>query len=59
MRDAPQGDRRGIRRCLERHWGIRAADLAFLPVGYDPQSWAFRATSGDDAWFVTVRRGGA
>ncbi|HEX8861124.1 MAG TPA: phosphotransferase [Actinomycetes bacterium] len=45
-------------RALERGYGIRVAEVEFLPIGNDPASWAYRVgtPSGRD-WFLKVRAG--
>jgi spectinomycin phosphotransferase len=47
-----------IARALETGYGIRVAEVDFLPIGNDPASWAYRVgtASGRD-WFLKVRAG--
>jgi spectinomycin phosphotransferase len=43
---------------LQTGFGIRVAGLAFLPVGNDADSWAYRVDTGDGPpWFLKVRSG--
>jgi spectinomycin phosphotransferase len=42
-----------VRAALERHWGIRPPDLAYLPVGFGDHHWL--AHAGAERCFVTVR----
>jgi spectinomycin phosphotransferase len=47
-----------VLRALETGYGIRVAEVEFLPIGNDPASWAYRigTPSGRD-WFLKVRAG--
>lgn len=41
---------------LRDHYGIAAADLAFLPLGHDAAAWVYRArTAGGVDYFLKVR----
>jgi aminoglycoside phosphotransferase (APT) family kinase protein len=42
-----------IERVLDRHWGIRTAELRYLPVGFGDHHWHVNAAW--DNYFVTVR----
>jgi spectinomycin phosphotransferase len=43
---------------LEAGYGIRVTALAFLPVGNDPASWAYRVQAAPGrVWFLKVRAG--
>jgi spectinomycin phosphotransferase len=48
-----------IARALETGYGIRVAEVEFLPIGNDPASWAYRVAtaSGRRDWFLKVRAG--
>ena len=47
-----------IVRALETGYGIRVAEVEFLPVGNDAASWAYRVgTSSGRDWFLKVRAG--
>lgn len=58
MRTDPGFDRETIIRCLEANWRLRVADLAFLPLGLDACTTAYRVRDTAGArWFVKVRLG--
>jgi len=42
-----------IERVLDRHWGIRSAEVRYLPVGFGDHHWHVNAAW--DNYFVTVR----
>jgi spectinomycin phosphotransferase len=43
---------------LREAYGIAAAGLDFLPIGYDANAWVYRVTADDGAeYFLKVRRG--
>jgi hypothetical protein len=42
-----------IERVLDRHWGIRSAEVRYLPVGFGDHHWHVNAAR--DNYFVTVR----
>jgi spectinomycin phosphotransferase len=42
--------------CLQVHYGLAVAELAFLPIGHDASAWVYRArTAEGSAYFVKVR----
>jgi hypothetical protein len=58
MREDPGLDKSKISSCLEAHYGLRAASVAFLPVGYDPNAAAYEVVSREgEAYFLKVRLG--
>ena len=58
MREDPGLDAGKIAACLEAHYGLRAASVAFLPVGYDPNAAAYEVVSWEGvAYFLKVRFG--
>ena len=44
--------------CAHEQFGLAATAVAFLPLGYDANAWAYRLAAGDD-YFLKVRRGAA
>ncbi len=47
-----------IAACLQASFGVRVADIDFLPLGADPNSAVYRAVGADGAaYFVKLRRG--
>jgi spectinomycin phosphotransferase len=42
-----------VQQVLEQRWGIRAAELRYLPVGFGDHHW--QAISAEQRYFVTVR----
>ncbi len=42
---------------LEKHYGLKVGDLAFLPVGNDARAWSYRVETGDAPYFLKLRRG--
>jgi hypothetical protein len=51
--EPPDLDRAALAGVLERHWGIAAPRLDYLPVGFGTHHW--RATAPDGArWFVSA-----
>jgi spectinomycin phosphotransferase len=42
---------------VRRHYGFDLTALAFLPLGHDVRSWAFRAETEDAAYFLKLRQG--
>jgi spectinomycin phosphotransferase len=58
MREPPDLGDESIVGALEAGFGIRVAALAFLPVGNDAESWAYRVEeAGGPARFLKVRTG--
>ena len=58
MREDPGLDIEGLYACLDAHYGLRVASVAFLPVGYDPAAAVYRVISSDgNAHFLKVRFG--
>jgi spectinomycin phosphotransferase len=58
MREPPALAPDAIAAALHAGFGIRVAELEFLPVGNDAASWAFRVRAPDgQAWFLKVRAG--
>jgi spectinomycin phosphotransferase len=58
MREPPALAPDAIAAALHAGFGLRVAHLAFLPVGNDAASWAFRVGASDgQAWFLKVRAG--
>jgi spectinomycin phosphotransferase len=50
----PDGiDDRQLSRALEEHWGLAAAWLGYLPVGFGDHHWELTDSAGR-RWFVTV-----
>ena len=43
--------------CVRRHYGLELTMLAFLPLGQDVLSWAFRAITADATYFLKLRQG--
>jgi len=44
--------------CLSARYGITAAEIAFLPIGYDASAWAYRVAAADgQCYFLKLRRG--
>jgi spectinomycin phosphotransferase len=42
---------------VRRHYGLELTTLAFLPLGADVRSWAFRARTADATYFLKLRQG--
>ena len=42
--------------CLHDQYGLRPTDLAFLPLGADARTAVYRASDGQEALFVKLRR---
>lgn len=42
---------------VRRHYGFGLTALAFLPLGLDLRSWAFRAATADATYFLKLRQG--
>jgi spectinomycin phosphotransferase len=58
VREPPALADGAIAAALEAGYGIRVTALAFLPVGNDPASWAYRVHAAPGrAWFLKVRAG--
>jgi spectinomycin phosphotransferase len=54
VRVPPDGiDDRQLCRTLEEHWGLAAARLEYLPVGFGDHHWELTDSAGH-RWFVTV-----
>jgi spectinomycin phosphotransferase len=52
--DLPDGR---IIAAVRRYYGLEVTTLAFLPLGADVRSWAFRATTADASSFLKLRQG--
>jgi spectinomycin phosphotransferase len=59
MLDPPELADDAIVGALEANFGIRVTALAFLPVGNDAASWAYRVQTEGPAYFLKVRAGAA
>ena len=47
-----------ISACLDTHYGLRVASVAFLPIGYDPNAAVYEVATGDGtAYLLKVRFG--
>ncbi|HZX02443.1 aminoglycoside phosphotransferase family protein [Kribbella sp.] len=46
-----------VARILDEHWGFRAAEVVFAPVGFGSQHWIASQEDGP-RWFVTADQGG-
>jgi spectinomycin phosphotransferase len=58
MRDDPGLDVRAIIASLEAHYELRAASVAFLPLGFDPGAAVYEAPAADGTrFFLKVRFG--
>lgn len=58
MREDPGLDVDNISACLEAHYGLRVASVAFLPIGYDPNAAVYEVVSRDgSAHFLKVQFG--
>jgi spectinomycin phosphotransferase len=58
LREDPGLDVGKISACLEAHYGLRVAYVAFLPVGFDPNTAAYEVVSREgEAYFLKVRFG--
>lgn len=58
MRDDPGLETGAIAACLETGYGIRAASIQFLPLGYDLNAAVYEIVADDGAsWFLKVRSG--
>jgi spectinomycin phosphotransferase len=58
MLEKPNIQDQKIADCLSAHYGITAAELAFLPIGYDASAWAYRVAAADgQRCFLKLRRG--
>lgn len=58
IRDDPKLDHGQLSACLASHYGIRAATIAFLPLGYDLQAAIHRVIEDDGAeYFLKTRFG--
>ena len=42
---------------VRRHYGFALTTLAFLPLGHDVRSWAFRAMTAEATYFLKLRQG--
>jgi spectinomycin phosphotransferase len=59
MGEPPDLSRGLIGRVLLAGYGVEVAELAFLDVGDDSDSWSYRVGAGDgSSWFLKVRTGG-
>jgi spectinomycin phosphotransferase len=59
MLEKPQIPDGALTACLRRAYGIRAAELAFLPLGADPHTAVYRVVADDGiAYFLKLRHGG-
>ena len=58
MREDPGLNVDKISECLDMHYGLRGASVAFLPVGYDPNAAVYEVAARDGtAYFLKVRFG--
>lgn len=58
MRDDPRLENSRVSACLGANYGLRAAAITFLPVGYDPNAAVYRVKSdGGTALLLKVRFG--
>jgi spectinomycin phosphotransferase len=57
VREPPRLATDRIAGALRAAYGIRVADLVFLPVGNDAASWAYRVEAPAGPWFLKVRAG--
>src|SRR5690349_10023055 len=58
MLEKPNIQDQKIAACLGAHYGIAAAEIAFLPIGYDASAWAYRVAAADgQRYFLKLRRG--
>lgn len=58
MRDDPGLETASLGDCLQTNYGIAAATIAFMPVGYDPNAAAYRVDADDGTvYFAKVRCG--
>ena len=58
MRDDPTLDMDKIAACLASQYGVLAASVAYLPIGYDPNAFVHKVLSHDGvSYFLKVRVG--
>jgi spectinomycin phosphotransferase len=58
MREDPGLDESKISACLESHYGLRVASVAFLPVGHDLNAASYEVVSREgEMYFLKVRFG--
>jgi spectinomycin phosphotransferase len=58
MLEPPNIQNDQISACLQDAYGLRIVDIAFLPLGADPNTGVYRAVAGDTTpYFVKLRQG--
>ena len=58
MREDPGLDGGKIAACLDAHYGLRVANVAFLPIGYDLNAAVYEVVADDGrTYFLKVRAG--
>jgi spectinomycin phosphotransferase len=58
MLERPDVEDTALVACLEQAFGLRVADIAFLPIGADPNAAAFRVVAeGGTVYFFKLRSG--
>jgi spectinomycin phosphotransferase len=57
MREPPNLSDGRIVAAVRHHYGLKLTQLAFVPLGQDVRSWAFRATTVDATYFLKLRQG--
>lgn len=56
MLERPSISDETIRRCVAENYGIAAAQITFLPIGYDSTASVFRVEAADgQAWFLKTK----
>src|SRR6188768_3427006 len=56
MRDNPGFTLKSIADCLDAQYGIEAAEIAFLPIGHDMNSFVYKVVAVEgDAYFLKIR----
>src|SRR4051794_30794337 len=58
MREDPNHDPDLMTTCIATHYGIQAATITFLPIGFDYNASVYDVTASDGThWFVKIRTG--
>lgn len=57
MLDPPDLQTDHILATVHEHYGLHPTAVAFLPLGRDVRSWAFRAATADATYFLKLRQG--
>jgi spectinomycin phosphotransferase len=58
LRDDPGLDAGRIAACLDTEYGLRAASLKYLPIGYDLNAFVYEVVADDgESYFLKVRSG--